>query len=96
MNSADTRAVVARITGRVQGVCFRASTRDEAALLGLRGWVRNQSDGSVEACFIGPPDDVEAMLSWCRRGPTLARVRDVQVREESVPEDLPDGFRVRF
>ena len=62
------------ITGRVQGVGFRAWTRREARRRGLRGWVRNRSDGSVEALLIGDAAAVDGLAEACRRGPTMARV----------------------
>jgi acylphosphatase len=65
------------ITGRVQGVGFRAWTRREARRRALRGWVRNRSDGSVEAHLIGPAEVVEALIDACRRGPSLALVAEV-------------------
>ncbi|HEY6584980.1 MAG TPA: acylphosphatase [Gaiellaceae bacterium] len=67
------------VTGRVQGVFFRAETRNRARSLGLGGWVRNNGDGSVEAVFEGPDERVESMLDWCRRGPAHADVENVQV-----------------
>lgn len=71
--------VEVRITGRVQGVCFRAWTQDEALSLGLQGWVRNCPDASVEACFEGEDSLVEEMLRRCHEGPPLARVQNVAV-----------------
>jgi acylphosphatase len=65
------------ITGRVQGVGFRAWTRREARRRSLRGWVRNRFDGSVEALLIGPEAAVEALAEACRRGPGLAQVDGV-------------------
>jgi len=65
------------ITGRVQGVGFRAWTRREARRRGLRGWVRNRSDGSVEALLIGDAAAVDGLAEACRRGPTMARVDGV-------------------
>jgi acylphosphatase len=65
------------ITGRVQGVGFRAFVTAEARARGLRGWVRNRRDGSVEALAIGEPDAVAALIERCRRGPPAARVNDV-------------------
>ena len=62
------------ITGRVQGVGFRAWTRREARRRGLRGWVRNRGDGSVEALLIGDPATVDGLVEATRRGPSLARV----------------------
>ena len=73
-------AVRVRVTGRVQGVAFRYHARQEATRLGLVGWVRNEVDGSVELHLEGPRDVVDAMVAWCRQGPTAARVRDVAVR----------------
>lgn len=67
------------ISGRVQGVCFRASTIDEAEAGGVAGWVRNTPDGRVEAMFEGEKSAVEAMIAWCRRGPPAARVNGVEV-----------------
>ena len=67
------------VHGHVQGVFFRAETRDRARSLGLGGWVRNAHDGSVEAVFEGEDERVESMVDWCRRGPSGARVDDVEV-----------------
>jgi acylphosphatase len=66
------------ITGRVQAVGFRAWTVGEAQRRGLRGWVRNRRDGSVEALLIGPDDALDAMVEACRHGPTVARVDKVE------------------
>lgn len=90
------RRVHVRITGRVQGVAYRHSTRSEARALGLAGWVRNLPDGDVEAVFQGPADDVDRMLSWCRKGPPLARVREVRENEEPAVPDAPQTFEIRF
>jgi acylphosphatase len=67
------------IRGQVQGVFFRVETRDRARSLGLAGWVRNTPDGTVEAVFEGDRERIESIISWCRRGPSLARVDDVEV-----------------
>ena len=67
-----------RVGGRVQGVWFRASTRDEARRRGLDGWVRNLPDGTVEAVFEGEESALEGMLAWCRVGPPGARVETVE------------------
>lgn len=66
-----------RVTGRVQGVGFRAATVRQAHLLGVTGWVRNAPDGSVEALIQGEPELVDQMLSWLHRGPPAAQVREV-------------------
>jgi acylphosphatase len=86
------RRVHVFVTGRVQGVFFRASCAEEARSLGVAGWVRNASDGRVEAVFEGPEAVVEAMIGWCRRGPAHARVDGVEVRDEE-PAGVA-GFRV--
>jgi len=85
--------VQVRIYGRVQGVWFRGWTVAEATTLGLRGWVRNRADGSVEALFVGPPVDVETMISKCGDGPPGARVDEVarETPTNKPPEDT--GFR---
>ena len=85
------RRVIVR--GRVQGVFFRDSTRTEAQRAGVDGWVRNRSDGSVEAVFEGAPAGVDALVGFCRRGPEWARVDEVEVVEE--PCEGLRGFRVR-
>ena len=81
MNSVDeaapAEAMRVRIEGRVQGVWYRGWTVDEATRRGLRGWVRNRADGSVEALFIGPAAAVSAMVEVCRKGPSAARVTGV-------------------
>ena len=81
------RRVRLRIRGRVQGVFYRDSTQREAQRLGLYGWVRNRSDGSVEAVAQGPPERVAALIDWCHEGPPLARVAEVNVIEESRDTD---------
>jgi acylphosphatase len=82
-----------RVRGRVQGVFFRAETRARAESLGLAGWVRNASDGSVEAVFEGESERVDSMVEWCRRGPGGAIVDDVEAVPEGPVGD--SGFRVR-
>ena len=83
------------ISGRVQGVWFRGTTRDVAQSLGLEGWVRNLPGGGVEAVFEGPEDKARQAISWCHRGPRLAQVESVDVHWEE-PEGLAGGFRLRF
>lgn len=68
------------ITGRVQGVFFRATAREEARRLGLAGWVRNLPDGAVETICEGSPEAVAVYKEWCRRGPPHADVRYVEER----------------
>lgn len=66
------------VTGRVQGVWFRDSCRQEARALNIGGWVRNRADGAVEAEFEGAPAAVDRMIAWCHDGPPRARVDAVQ------------------
>ena len=73
------RSVHVRISGRVQGVGYRAWTVDEARRRGLSGWVRNLANGDVEAVFSGPAADVDGMTAACRRGPYSARVDHVMI-----------------
>lgn len=88
------KTVRARITGQVQGVWFRAWAREAATAKGLKGWVRNAADGSVEALFSGPADAIDAMLAVCRQGPPQARVDNVETKDADAPPDLK-GFNVR-
>jgi acylphosphatase len=81
-----------RITGRVQGVFFRDSCRREAERRQVAGWVTNADDGSVQAVFEGTADAVEAMIAWCRRGPSAATVDRVEVTDQSPSGER--GFRV--
>ena len=74
-------AVTIKVTGRVQGVAFRWYAVQEAERLGVRGWVRNEPDESVAAHLEGDDEAVEAMVAWCRRGPSSAVVRDVAVTD---------------
>ena len=86
------RSVRVRVEGRVQGVGYRDWTERVAGELGLTGWVRNTRDGSVEALFAGPADDVAQMLERCRDGPRSAHVTAVTIVEEGAA--APDGFEV--
>ena len=87
-------ALQARLTirGRVQGVGYRHWAMTAGLRLGITGWVRNRTDGSVEALIVGDDAAIGAMIDACRRGPTGARVDDVDI--EPVDLDvLPEGFR---
>ncbi|MDX1737293.1 MAG: acylphosphatase [Alphaproteobacteria bacterium] len=80
------KAVNARIEGKVQGVWFRDWTVETARKLGLDGWVRNRSDGSVEAVFAGDDSVVDAMLNHCQEGPELAQVVHIALTPCDKPE----------
>ncbi len=82
------------VSGRVQGVMFRESTRSRALELGLDGWVRNLPDGRVEAFFSGGESAVRAALAFVRTGPRFARVEDVAIEWGEAPEQR-SGFHVR-
>jgi len=82
------------ISGRVQGVWYRASAQREAQGLGLSGWVRNRADGGVEMVAEGSKAALEALLEWCRNGPPMAYVEAVQVRWEDPLHESQD-FQVR-
>jgi acylphosphatase len=88
-----TRAHV-MISGRVQGVFFRAETRDAARRYGVAGWVRNTRDGRVEAVLEGNSEDVEKMIQWCRSGPPQARVENVEVDHQDYRGEF-DSFSIR-
>jgi acylphosphatase len=85
------RRIVVR--GRVQGVFFRDSMRERAQAHGVAGWVRNRSDGAVEAVLEGPREAVERVLRFAEAGPPRAEVSDVQISDEE-PEELR-GFEIR-
>ena len=87
------RAVEARVTGRVQGVFFRAGCATEARRLGVAGWVSNEADGSVRVRAEGPEAAVEELLEWCRHGPPKALVEEVVV-SEAAPSGA-EGFESR-
>jgi acylphosphatase len=78
------------ISGMVQGVAFRAYMRDVARRAGVYGWVRNLRDGRVEAVIEGEEDKVNAVIAWCRKGPSLSHVEDVKVYEETFSGEFKD------
>ena len=82
-----------RVSGRVQGVFFRASAREIARELGLSGWIRNLADGRVEALASGSPEALDAFGRWLARGPDRARVTGVAT--ETCHEDPSEGFDIR-
>jgi acylphosphatase len=93
MGDPALRTVHIRVEGRVQGVGYRTFVEMHATDLGLKGWVRNRRDGSVEAVLQGPPDALEDMMVLCRKGPPGARVERVEVIGEGV--GAFEGFEVR-
>lgn len=83
------------IKGWVQGVAFRYNTKTAACERQVRGWVRNKADGSVEAVFEGEKNRVDAILDWCKTGPKMAVVKDIEVNWEPYTGDFSD-FDIRF
>lgn len=94
MSTGENRARVrARIEGRVQGVFYRASAETEANRLGVKGWVRNRPDGSVELAAEGEREKLDALIAWCRRGPRGAEVERVEVDWEEFKGEF-SAFRI--
>ena len=96
MSAGGTGERVARrvvVSGRVQGVFFRDSCREQAQVAGVDGWVRNTAEGTVEAWFEGSQDAVERLVEWCRSGPRRADVDGVEVHEEDPTGQ--QGFGIR-
>ncbi len=91
MTEVRCRAIV---SGRVQGVFFRDTCERVATGLGVRGWVRNRPDGTVEVVAEGSRDAVDSLLAWCREGPPRARVDRLALTDEPVAGER--GFRVRY
>lgn len=83
------------ISGRVQGVFFRMETKRAADKYNALGWVRNRSDGTVEALFEGDKTQVDSTIEWCRRGPSLAQVVSVNVKWGDYTGEF-DRFEIRF
>ncbi len=91
-----SKTVKARVYGTVQGVFFRHHTKLKAESLGLGGWVRNCSDGSVETVFQGAAADVKSMIAWLNHGPDSAHVVRLDLDENFHEERLPSSFDIRY
>lgn len=83
------------ISGSVQGVFFRESTKKQASALRVVGWVKNLPDGRVEAVFEGPEDKVAQLLAWCQTGPAGARVSSVEIKHEQ-PTGQLESFKILY
>ena len=98
MRPSETKAKKNRarvlISGRVQGVWYRGSTKQQADDLGLTGWVRNCRSGQVEVIVEGADAAIDKLISWCRTGPSMARVTDVQIDFDNYRGEFV-GFRVK-
>ena len=82
------------IKGKVQGVWFRAHTKQQAEMFSLRGWVRNTNDGRVEGLFEGEDENVDKMIEWCHQGSPLSSVREVKVEKMNNPVNCSD-FKIK-
>ena len=82
------------VRGRVQGVFFRASTRQKAAELRLLGWAKNCPDGSVEVVAVGPGEDIQILHKWLQRGPPNARVDSLECGDFSTSLEIPTEFLI--
>ncbi len=89
----DFKTIELRIYGKVQGVWYRASTREKALQLGLSGYVMNKSDGSVLVQATGTENSLEELIDWCHRGPAEAKVEEVKVAK--IPLRRFEGFDIR-
>ncbi|MBD3156609.1 acylphosphatase [Candidatus Peregrinibacteria bacterium] len=86
---------VLTITGKVQGVCYRANAQTHAQKLSLTGWVRNMPDGSVKVVCQGEPSSIESFVTWCKQGPPAASVRSVNVKKQPLEDEkLFDSFDI--
>jgi acylphosphatase len=83
------------IYGKVQGVWFRASTKKKADEIGLTGWVKNRTDGCVEAVFEGEEKQVNKMINWCRQGPPLSNVKKIEIKNQKLDNKI-NGFHIKY
>ena len=89
----DKTRVHVKITGRVQGVCYRMETKRVAVEKGVKGWVKNRIDGSVEGVFEGDKEKVKEVLDWCNDGPLLANVEQIEVATQDYEKEFT-GFTI--
>ena len=91
------RQVSIIITGRVQGVFFRQSTKETADSLGIFGWVRNNSDGTVELLLEGEKEPIDKLISWCYKGSPMSQVREVKIISDSISDtSINKSFDIRY
>ena len=84
-----------KIKGRVQGVCYRASMQDAARNIGICGYAKNLSDGSVEAVIIGDKEQIDKIIAWCYKGPILATTEAIDIEDLLAFETIKD-FEIRY
>lgn len=82
------------VYGKVQGVWFRANTKQKAEQLGVTGWVKNTTHGAVEAIFEGEENCIKEMIEWCKNGPPQANVENIEIKEQN-PTNGFDGFSIK-
>lgn len=91
------KRVKVKIHGLVQGVFYRANTRDKAKQIGVTGWVKNMPDNTVEAVFEGEADKVDEMIEWCKTGPPSAEVEKIEILEnEQVEINSFKSFEIKY
>ncbi len=83
------------VSGKVQGVFYRATTKETAENFGVNGWVKNRPDGNVEAIFEGDKKTVDLVLKWCSKGPLFAKVKEVNISWEEYSGEYSD-FRISY
>jgi len=83
------------ISGRVQGVWYRVSTKEKAEQLGIKGWVKNTRDGCVEAVFEGEEEIVQNMIKWCKIGPPNANVKNIKIISQNT-NNIFDSFFIKY
>lgn len=83
------------INGKVQGIWFRANTKQKAEQLGITGWVKNIPNGSVEAIFEGEENCIKEMIDWCQHGPPQAKVENIEIKEQSITNGF-DEFLIKY
>ena len=85
----------AKVYGGVQGVFFRSNTQKQALKLGLKGWVKNTSEGCVEVVAEGSKEDLKKLIAWCREGPSIARVEKIEAKWEKATDEF-ETFSIRY
>lgn len=88
------KTISVKVYGKVQGVFFRQSTKEKATTLGLTGWVKNQSDGSVQIAVSGEPETLDEFVAWCKQGPSRAKVENILI--EILDTVQFEGFFIKY
>ena len=88
--------VYVKIFGRVQGIFFRSETQEKANELGVKGWVKNEPDGTVTAVAQGDDSAIQKFLMWCKTGPSAAQVENIEVTTNENPENIFENFTIEY